>query len=120
FRQIFMDGRKPSPDANPTWLGYSTGHWDGNTLVIETSGFNGKSWLDTAEGHPYTEALKVTERLRRINFGELDLTATIDDPKTYAKPWTTSVQKNFLQPGTDILEFVCNENEKDASHMVGK
>src|SRR5262249_19677728 len=65
FRQVFMDGGKLSADVNPTWLGYSVGRWDGDTLVIVTTGFNGKSWLDTAQGHPYTDALHVTERFRR-------------------------------------------------------
>jgi hypothetical protein len=120
FRQVFLDGRKLSADANPTWLGYSTGHWEGDTLVIETSGFNGKSWLDTAQGHPASEALRVVERFRRTNFGNLEIQSTITDPKNYAKPWTTGIQKNFLQLETDILEFICNENEKDAPHMVGK
>ncbi len=101
-------------------MGYSTGKWDGDTLVVETSGFNGKTWLDTEKGRPATEALHVTERFRRTNFGNMEIRATIDDPKTYTKPWTTTVQKNHLQLGTDILEFVCNENEKDRPHMVGK
>lgn len=120
FRQIFMDGRKLENDPNPTWLGYSTGSWDGDTLVIETSGFNGKAWLDTQKGRPATEALHVTERFHRKNFGTLEVRATIDDPKTYTKPWTTTIQTMNLQLDTDILEFICNENEKDAPHMVGK
>jgi hypothetical protein len=120
FRQVFMDGRKLASDLNPTWLGYSTGRWDGDTLVIETSGFNDKTWLDTREGHPATDALRVTERFRRPDFGDLEIRATIDDPKAYTKPWTTTIQKNYLQLQTDILEFVCNEDEKDIPHMVGK
>jgi len=118
FRQIFTDGRKLANDVNPTWLGYSTGKWDGDTLVIETTGLNGKAWLDTQKGRPASEALRVTERFRRKNFGTLEVVATIDDPKNYAKPWTTTVQTMNLQLGTDILEFVCNENEKDMPHMV--
>jgi hypothetical protein len=120
FRQIFMDGRKLANDINPTWLGYSTGGWDGDTLVIETSGFNGLTWLDTAQGHPATEALHVQERFRRTSFGNLEIQSTIDDPKAYTKPWTTTVQKNRIQLATDILEFICNENEKDIPHMGGK
>jgi hypothetical protein len=120
FRQVFMDGRKVANDANPSWLGYSTGQWDGDTLVVETSGFNDKTWLDTAMGHPATEALHVTERFRRTDFGHLELQATIDDPKAYTKPWTTTTQKMHLLLDTDILEFICNENEKDAPHMLGK
>lgn len=118
FRQVFTDGRKPANDLNPTWLGYSTGRWDGDTLVIETTGLNGKAWLDTQKGRPASEALHVTERFRRKDFGTLEVVATIDDPKNYAKPWTTTTQKMNLQLGTEILEFVCNENEKDMPHMV--
>lgn len=120
FRQVFMDGRKLEPNANPSWLGYSTGKWDGDTLVVETSGFNGKTWLDTEKGRPATEALHVTERFRRTDFGHLELTATIDDAKAYAKPWTTTIQKMNLQLGTDILEFICNENERDQQHLFAK
>lgn len=120
FRQIFMDGRKLAKDPNPTWLGYSTGTWDGDTLVVETSGFNDKTWLDTEKGLPATEALHVTERFRRTNFGNLEIRVTIDDPKAYTKPWTTTIQRARLQLGTEILEFICNENEKDLPHMVGK
>jgi hypothetical protein len=120
FRQIFMDGRKLANDLNPTWLGYSTGRWDGDTLVIETTGLNGKAWLDTQKSRPATDALQVTERFRRKDFGTLEVVATIDDSKTYAKPWTTTTQKMFLQLNTEIMEFVCNENEKDIPHMGGK
>ena len=120
FRQVFLDGRKLAKEVNPQWLGYSNGRWDGDTLVVETSGFNDKTWLDTEKGHPATEALHVTERFRRKNFGTLEVIATIDDPKTYAKPWTTTPQPMHLQLGTDLLEFICNENEKDIPHMVGK
>jgi hypothetical protein len=120
FRQIFLDGRKLMNNPNPTWLGYSTGKWDGDTLVVETSGFNDKTWLDTVKGHPATEALHVTERFRRTSFGTLELEATINDPKAYTKPWTTRIQKMDLQLDTDILEFICNENEKDAAHIPGK
>ncbi|HEY7391927.1 MAG TPA: hypothetical protein VH640_25645 [Bryobacteraceae bacterium] len=120
FRQVFLDGRRLGSDPNPTWLGYSTGHWDGDTLVVETSGFNDKTWLDTFEGHPASDALHVIERLRRPNFGTLEVVATIDDPKAYTKPWTTRVQKMNLQLNTDIMEFICNENEKDAAHAPFK
>lgn len=120
FRQIFMDSRKLAKDPNPTWLGYSTGRWEGDTLVVESSGFNDRTWLDTEKGHPATDALHVTERFRRTNFGNMEVTATIDDPKTYAKPWTTKPQPMHLQIGTDLIEFICNENEKDIPHLVGK
>ncbi len=115
FRQIFMDGREPVADLNPTWLGYSTGKWDGDTLVVESTGFNGRIWLDGA-GHPTTEAMRVTERFRRRDFGHLELQATIDDPKAYTKPWTI-VQPLLLLPEDELIENVCNENEKDVSHM---
>jgi hypothetical protein len=117
FRQVFMDGRRLSDDVNPTWLGYSTGRWDGDTLVVDTRGFNDKTWLDTQRGRPASDALHVVERFRRPKYGELEIVATIDDPKTYAKPWTTTAQHNTLQTDTDILEFICTENEKDRPHM---
>ena len=120
FRQVFMDGRKLGPDPNPSWLGYSTGRFEGDTLVIETSGFNDKTWLDTGKGRPASDALHVEEHFRRTNFGTMDIWSTITDPKSYTRPWTTLRQKNHLQLETDLLEFICNENEKDLPHMVGK
>jgi hypothetical protein len=115
FRQIFLDGRQLPKDPNPTWLGYSVGRWEGDTLVVETSGFNGRTWLDQA-GHPTTDALHVTERYRRRDFGHMDIQVTIDDPKAYTKAWTVSEPMQLL-PDTDLLEFVCNENEKDLKHL---
>ena len=120
FRQVFMDGRKLAGNPNPAWLGYSTGRWDGDTLVIDTTGFNDKTWLDTAKGHPATEVLHVQERFRRTSFGNMELRATIDDPKAFTKPWTTTIQKMHLLLDTEILEFACNENEKDIQHRVTK
>jgi hypothetical protein len=118
FRQVFMDGRGLPKDPNPTWLGYSVGKWDGDTLVVESAGFNGKAWLDQ-EGHPLTDALHVTERFRRRDFGHMDLDVTIDDPKAYTKPW--SAKENLtLMPDGELLEFVCQENEKDIRHMLNK
>jgi hypothetical protein len=118
YRQIFMDGRELARDLNPTWLGYSLGHWDGDTLVVETTGLNGKPWLDKA-GHPTSEALHVTERFRRRDFGHLEIQVTIDDPKVFTKPW--SVTENVvLFPNTELIENVCNENEQDVKHMPGK
>jgi hypothetical protein len=118
FRQIFLDGRKLGADPNPSWLGYSTGKWDGDTLVVETSGFNDKTWLDTFKGRPASELLHVTERFRRTSFGNMEVRATIDDPKAFTHPWTTTPQKMHLLLGTEILEFSCNENEKDIQHQV--
>jgi hypothetical protein len=120
FRQIFMDGRKLGSDPNPSWLGYSTGRWEGDTLLIDTTGFNDKTWLDTTKGRPASEALHVQERFRRTSFGNLEVRATIDDPKAFMKPWTTTPQKMHLLLDTEILEFNCNENEKDLQHRVTK
>ncbi|HXP84545.1 MAG TPA: hypothetical protein VN841_07490 [Bryobacteraceae bacterium] len=114
FRQIFLDGRMVSKDANPTWLGYSTGRWDGDVLVVDTRGFNGKTWLDSA-GHPATEALHVTERFQRLDWGHLEIQLTIDDRLAYTKPWTVTLQMHALTKG-ELLEFVCGENEKDLRH----
>jgi hypothetical protein len=118
FRQIFLDGRTLPKDPNPTWMGNSVDGWDRDTLVVDSTGFNGKSWLDLA-GHPSTDALHITERFRRRDFGHLELQLTIDDPKAYNKPWTVNESwQLFLD--TELIEFVCNENEKDLKHMVGK
>lgn len=120
FRQVFLDGRKLDKDPNPAWLGYSTGKWDGDTLVVDTSGFNDKTWLDTTKGRPASEMLHVQERFRRTSFGNMEVRATIDDPKAFVKPWTTAPQKMHLLLDTEILEFSCNENEKDLQHRVVK
>jgi hypothetical protein len=118
FRQIFLDGRKPVADPNPSWMGYSTGKWDGDVLVVETSGFNEKTWLDD-DGHPHSDQLHVTERIRRVDMGHLSVDITINDPKAYAQPWTAT-QIFRLHPGDDLLEYVCLENNLDPGHMVGK
>jgi hypothetical protein len=113
WRQIFTDGRPLPKDPQPAWLGYSVGSWDGDTFVVETAGFNDKSWLD-AGGTPHTEALKTTERLRRTDVGHMEVTFTFDDPKTFTRPWSATVKFNLL-PDTELLEHHC-ENEK----WVGK
>ena len=118
YRQIFLDGRKLPADPVPTWIGYSVGHWEGDTLVVESSGFNDKTWLD-GFGHPHTEALRLTERIHRANAGHLDIQITINDPGAYEKPWTASVGLE-LRPGEEPLEKVCLENEKDFVHLVGQ
>jgi hypothetical protein len=118
FRQIFLDGRTLAKDPNPTWMGYSVGRWDGDTLVVDSAGFNGKTWLDR-RGHPTTDALHVIERFRRRDFGHLDLQLTIDDPKAFTKPWSVELPQQ-LAVDTELLEYVCNENEKDLKHTVGK
>jgi hypothetical protein len=116
YRQIFVDGRPLPQDPNPTWLGYSVGKWDGDTLVVETSGFNDR--VPVPGGRPHSDALHMRERFRRLDFGHLEIQYTIDDPKVYAKPWTIK-QSLHLTPDTELLEYVCNENEKDLRHMVG-
>jgi uncharacterized protein DUF3471 len=115
-RTVFTDGRDLPKDPNPTWLGYSVGRWEGDTLVVTTAGFNDKGWLDSA-GHPQTESLRITERIRRRDFGHMDLEMTMDDPKVFIKPFTMK-RERLLAPDTDLLEDVC-ENEIDATHMSG-
>jgi hypothetical protein len=97
-------------------MGYSVGHWEGDTLVVESSGFTDRSWLDY-DGHPHTEALRVVERYRRRDIGHLDLEVTFEDPGAFNKPWTVSVPLELF-PDTEILEFVCKENEKSTIHMT--
>lgn len=118
FRQVFLDGRALPADPNPTWDGYSIGHWDGDTLVVQTSGFNGKAWLDS-NGHPMTDALHLTEKFRRPDFGHMTIEITIDDPKAYTKPWTVTENPHLLLD-TELIEYICNENNKDLPHLVGK
>ena len=117
YRQVFMDGRTLEQDPNPTWMGYSVGHWEGDTLVIESNGFNDRTWLGA--GYPHTEALHVTERLRRTEFGHMELQRTYLDPKTLIEPLVVKIRLE-LDADTEMLEFVCNENEKDRQHIVGK
>jgi hypothetical protein len=114
-RQIYTDGRPHPVDPNPSWLGYSSGRWDNDTLVVETIGFNGKAPLDII-GHPRSESMRITERYRRRDVGHLDVAITFDDPVNYTKPFTINVT-HLLQPDTDILEYFCNENERDRAHM---
>jgi len=118
FRQIFTDGRELPKNANPTWLGYSVGHWEGDTFVVETRGFVENSWLDNF-GHPGTESLHVTERFHRRDFGHMDIQITIDDPKAYTKPWTITLPLT-LQADDELIEYICGENNKDIEHLVGK
>ena len=118
YRQIFTDGRPLLSDAQPAWYGYSTGKWDGDTLVVVTTGFRDGLWLDN-NGTPLTGAAKITERFRRPNFGKLEVEVTVDDPKAYTKPWTVKLNQSIMLD-TDLLEYVCVEGERDVSHMVGK
>jgi hypothetical protein len=119
FRQIFLDTNHTLPsDPQPTWMGYSKGRWDGDTLIVETTGFNDKTWLDD-NGHPHSEQMKVIERFRRPSFGQLLVDITIDDSKTYAKPWTVT-QAFQLNADNELIEYICNENNLDVPHLVGK
>ncbi len=117
-RQLFTDGRPLPKDPEPWWYGYSTGHWEGDTLVVQSAGFRDMGWLDV-EGSPLTEGAHVTERYRRPDFGHLDIEVTIDDPKAYTKPWTVSVHQHIM-PDTELIEFVCQEDEVDAPHLTAK
>ncbi len=118
-RQIFMDGRKLETDPNPSWMGYSVGRWDGDTLVVESNGYNDRTWLDH-DGHVHSDALRITERYRRRDFGHMDIDVTLSDPKAYNRSWTVSV-KAELAPDTEMIEFVCGEKNADSlSHWVGK
>jgi hypothetical protein len=114
-RQIYTDGRPLPVEPQPAWGGYSIGRWEGDTLIVDALGFNDRTWLDS-NGHPHSEALRLRERFHRRDFGHLDLTVTIDDPRMYTQPFTIKVTEDLL-PDTDILESVCNENEKDLTHL---
>jgi hypothetical protein len=118
YRVIYTDGRPLPKSLNPTWMGYSIGRWDGDTFVVDTVGFNDRTWLDFG-GHPHSEALHVTERFRRTKFGHMDLEMTFDDPKTYVKPFGIKVGVNYIADD-DLIENVCLENEKDRTKLVGK
>jgi hypothetical protein len=115
FRQIFLDSHRPVQDPQPTFMGYSTGKWEGDTLVVDTVGFNDKAWLDRM-GHPHSEALHMTERFRRTNVGSLEIAITLDDPKMYAKPLKYTLKASLL-PENDLMEYLCTENEKDVKEF---
>ena len=115
WRQVHLDGREWADDLNPSWMGYSKGRWEGDTLVVETRGLNGKQWLDHG-GLPASEKLTVTERFRRPSFGRLEIDITINDPTYYTKPWTATTNLRAM-PDTELFEFICNENEKSTPHM---
>ncbi len=117
FRQVFTDGRGFPKERDPSWMGYSIGKWEGDTFVVDTIGFNDQTYLDDG-GHPHSEAYHSTERFRRRDFGHLEFEITIDDPKTYTKPWKATVPFELF-PDNELMESVC-ENEKDAEHLVGK
>lgn len=118
YRQVFSDGRPLPSDPQPTWMGYSIGHWEDDTFVVETIGQNGKTWLDM-RGLPGTESLRVIERFTRPTIGHMDIEVTIDDPEAYTQPWTVNLAWT-LQPEFELIESICEENNRDPAHMVGK
>ena len=116
YRQIFLDGRKLPEDMLPTWNGYSVAHWEGDALVVESAGYRDDSWLDTA-GNFFSSAASVTERIRRPNFGSLDIDVTVNDPKVFTKAWTVDLHMKPLLD-TEMIDFICLENNKDLEHLV--
>jgi hypothetical protein len=117
YRQIFVDGRKHPDDPDPTWYGHSVGHYEGQTLVVDTIGFNDKFWFDF-RGHPHSEKLHTVERYTRSNLGTLVVETMIDDPTYYSKPFTISFSAR-LRPGEELMEYICQENEQDSKHIKG-
>jgi hypothetical protein len=118
FRQVFTDGRSFPKDPQPTWMGYSIGHWEGDTFVVETIGQNGKTWLDM-RGLPGTEALRIVERYSRPSIGRITIDVRVDDAKAYTRPWDVHLTWD-LMPDLELIESICEENSKDLEHMVGK
>ena len=119
YRQIFTDGRPlPTEIGLPSENGFSVGKWEGDTLVVQTTGFTDGLWLDRS-GSPMTDAAKLTERFRRVNYGKMEVEMTVDDPKAYTAPWTITLNQ-FIQLDTELLDYICLENERDISHLVGK
>ena len=115
-RQLFTDGRPlPKNDPQPWWFGYSTGRWEGDTLVITSSGFRDGGWLDV-NGSPLTDAATVTERFTRVNYGNLTIEVTVDDPKAYTRPWSVTINQQIMLD-TELIEFVCLENEQSTKHF---
>ena len=118
YRQIHTDGRPLPQDPDPSWNGFSTAKWEGDTLVAHTIGLRDGAWLDR-KGSPMTDAAKITERFRRVNYGRLEIELTVDDPKAYTHPWTVTLNQNIVL-NTELLDYYCLDNERDAVHMVGK
>jgi hypothetical protein len=115
FRQVFTDGRPLPEVTEPTWLGYSIGRWDGETFVVDSTGFRDGGWLDTRKARPHSSAMRLTERFHRLDFGHLELSMTIDDPRAYKKPWTVRTVMNLL-PDTELIEAFCDGHEKTMEH----
>lgn len=118
YRQIFTDGRPLPEDPNPAWNGYSSGRWEGDALVVDSIGFRDDLWLDMS-GSPLTDKARVRERIRRPDFGHLEIEVTVDDPKAYTKPWTVAL-KQAIVVDTELVDEICLENEKSAQRMTGK
>ena len=118
YRQIFVDGRALPADPEPTWNGYSTGRWDGDALVVESTGFRDDTWIDR-NGSPLTSAARITERFRRPDFGHLQIEVAVNDPKAYARPWTAALTQD-LAVDTELLDYHCSDNEKSVERMIGK
>jgi hypothetical protein len=118
FRQIFTDGRPLPADPSPSWNGYSVGRWEGDTLVVQTNGLRDGAWIDRS-GSPLTEAAKITERYRRPSLGLVQVEVTVDDPKAYLRPWTVTLNQR-LAADTELLDYHCTDNEKDAGRLIGK
>jgi hypothetical protein len=118
YRQVFTDARPFPVDPQPSWSGYSSGKWEGDTLVVQSIGFRDDLWLDM-KGDPLTEGAKITERFRRPDFGSLQIEITVNDPKAYTKPWTVTLRE-ALQVDTELADEICLENEKSVEHMTGK
>jgi hypothetical protein len=118
YRQILLDGRPLPVDPVPTWNGYSVGRWEGDTLVVSSNGFRDDLWLD-ANGSPMTSSARITERFRRPDFGHLEIAIAVDDPKAYTHPWAVTLKQTIVAD-SDLLDYVCQENEKDVPHLVGK
>ena len=117
WRKIFMDGRPHDPNVEETWLGDSTGHWEGDTLVVETVGQTDKTWIDES-GIPHSNQMRVIERFTRPDFGHLQIEHIIDDPKTFTKPWTFTTHPSMLKG--ELIEYICQENNRDVDHLFGK
>jgi len=117
LRHIYIDGRTlPANDPQPWWDGYSVGHWEDDTLVVQSAGFRDEGWLDV-NGSPFGTTTKLTERFRRVNYGRLEIDITVEDPKAYTRPWTVRVNQRLI-PDQQLIEFVCNENEQSSKHYV--
>jgi hypothetical protein len=118
-RQIFLDGRAHPADPNPTWQGHSIGRWDGDTLVVDTTGYNDRSWLSLS-GIPHTEKLHTVERIRRPDYGHIEVEITMDDSEAFTGPWKRTFTATLAPPDEEIMEFICTENNRDANHYRGK